>query len=137
MVTEKVEQEKQTIDVRVEQDSNAKAVKKLKASHAWAAAEEKRRELLKQRNEFYRVQFQKWLNWTFGNLHRASNRTTFYYLVWTPTIIFWTAMIVSAVPNAIACPKPDGICHNTRMMALSLRTQVTAIPRFFVSKLKF
>jgi ATP-dependent protease HslVU (ClpYQ) ATPase subunit len=54
LVTEKVEQEKQTIDVRVEQYSEAKAVKKLKASRAWAEAEEKRRELLKQRNEFYR-----------------------------------------------------------------------------------
>lgn len=136
MVTEKVEQEKQTIDVRVEQNSEAKAVKKLKASRAWATAEEKRRELLKQRNEFYRAQLQQWLNWIFGNLHRASNKTTFYYLVWTPTIIFWTVMITLAVPTKLACPKPDGICHNTRMLALSLRSQVTAIPRFVLSKLR-
>ena len=32
LVAEKVEQEKQTIDVRVEQDSDAKAVKKLNKS---------------------------------------------------------------------------------------------------------
>jgi Flp pilus assembly protein TadB len=129
-----VAQEKQTIDVRVEQDSDIKAIEKLEANRAWCEAEEKRLRLLRERDETYRALLQKWLNLTFGNLHRTSNSTTFFYLVWTPLVIFWSVIITWSLPNAIACPKPDGICHNTRMLALSFREQVTVIPKF-LSKL--
>ncbi len=135
MVAQEVEQEKQTIDVRLERDSNTKAMQKLQASRAWAMAEAKRIELIKQRNDVCRTQLQKWLSWTLGNMHQASNGTTFFYLVWTPIVIFWSVMIAMAVPAAVACRQPDGICHQTRVLALNLRKQVTAIPQFLLSKL--
>lgn len=108
---------------------------KLQASLEWTAAEEKRIKRIKERNETLRAQLQKWLDLTFGNLHRASNRTTFFYLAWTPLVIFWTVIVTMAVPTAIACPKPDGICHNTRMLALSARQHVEAVPKVLLSKL--
>lgn len=136
-VAEQVAQEKQTINIRVEQDSDTKAIEKLKASRAWSEAEEKRLKLLSERDETYRALLQKWLSLIFGNLHRASNEITFFYLVWTPLVIFWSVIITWSIPSVIACPKPDGICHNTRMLALSFREQVTAIPKFLFSRLKF
>lgn len=89
----------------------------------------------KREDEARRAQLQKWLGWTFGNLHRASNGTTFFYLAWTPLVIFWSVIVTMAVPTAVACPKPDGICHASRMLALSVRQQAEAVPRFLLSKL--
>jgi hypothetical protein len=134
LVAQEVEQEKQTIDLRVERDSNTKAIQKLQASRAWAMAQAKRLELIKQRNEACRTQLQKWLSWTLGNMHRASNGTTFFYLVWTPIVVFWSVMIAMAVPTAVACPQPDGICHRTRVLALEAK-KVVLLPQMLMGKL--
>lgn len=80
-------------------------------------------------DEARRDRLQKWLKWSFGNLHRISNSTTFLFLVWTPLVIFWSVVITMSVPVAVACPKPEGICHNTRKLALTFREQITAIPK--------
>uniref|UniRef100_UPI003593FA62 hypothetical protein n=1 Tax=Nostoc sp. TaxID=1180 RepID=UPI003593FA62 len=65
--------------------------------------------------------WQLWLKWTFGTLHRASNRTTFYYLVWTPLVIFYCAIAFMGMPTAVLCPKPKGVCHNLRVLALKTK----------------
>ena len=65
--------------------------------------------------------WQMWLKWTVGNLHKASNRTTFFYLVWTPLVVFYCAIAFMGMPIAVACAKPDGVCHNLRVMALETR----------------
>jgi hypothetical protein len=65
--------------------------------------------------------WQMWLKWTFGTLHRASNRITFFYLLWTPLVIFYSAISFMGMPTAVLCPKPDGVCHNLRVMALETK----------------
>ena len=109
-------------------------MQKLQASLEWTAAEEKRIKRIKERNETRSAQLQKWLDLTFGNLHRASNKTTFFYLAWPPLVIFWSVIITAAVPTAIACPKPDGICHNTRMLALEAKKTVVQLPQLLLRK---
>ena len=65
--------------------------------------------------------WQMWLKWTFGTLHRASNRITFFYLLWTPLVIFYSAIAFMGMPTAVLCPKPNGVCHNLRVMALETK----------------
>lgn len=72
-------------------------------------------------DEAKRQRWQLWLKWTVGNLHKASNRTTFFYLVWTPLVIFYCAIAFMGMPVAVACPKPDGVCHNLRVMAVETK----------------
>ncbi len=64
--------------------------------------------------------WQMWLKWTVGNLHKASNRTTFFYLVWTPLVVFYSAIAFMGMPVAVACPKENGVCHNLRVLAVKL-----------------
>ena len=120
--------------LRVERDSDMKAIQKLQASRAWAMAQAKRIELIKQRNEVCRTQLQKWLSWTLGNMHRASNGTTFFYLIWTPIVIFWSVMIAMAAPTTVACPQPDGICRHGRVLALEAKKAVL-LPHLLLSRL--
>ena len=65
-----------------------------------------------------------WLKWTFGTLHRASNRITFFYLLWTPMVIFYSAVAFMGMPTAVLCPKPNGICQNLRVMAVETKKTV-------------
>lgn len=85
--------------------------------------------LAKRSDEARREQWQKWLNWTLGNLHRASNRNTFFYLLWTSLVIFYCAIFFMGMPTAVACPQHNGICHNLRIFALYVKEQIIAIPR--------
>ena len=88
----------------------------------------------KRLDEASRERWQMWLKWTIGNLHKASNRTTFFYLVWTPLVIFYCAIAFMGMPVAVACPKPNGICHNLRVMALETRRTVL-LPQVWGDKL--
>ncbi len=119
--------------MRVAKDASVKALELLKTNEQWLQQKENRIRLMQKNSELLREQLQKWLNWTFGSLHRASNGTTFFYLVWTPLVIFWSVIITWGVPTKLACPKPDGICHNTRMMALSAK-KVMLLPKDILSK---
>ncbi len=110
-----------------------KALELLKTNEQWLQQKEDRIRLMQKNSEVLREQLQRWLNWTFSNLHRTSNSTTFFYLAWTPLVIFWSVIITWGVPTKLACPKPDGICHNTRMMALSAK-KVMLLPKDILSK---
>ena len=68
--------------------------------------------------------WQMWLKWTFGTLHRASNRITFFYLLWTPMVIFYSAITFMGMPTAVLCPKPNGVCQNLRVMAVETQKTV-------------
>jgi hypothetical protein len=92
--------------------------------------------IAKRSDEVRREQWQKWLNWTFGNLHRASNRNTFFYLLWTSLVIFYCAIFFMGMPDAVACREPNGICHNLRVFALYIKEQVTSVPQFLLPKSK-
>lgn len=137
MVAEQVEHqlaiERKTIDVRVDKDALVKALQLLKTNEQWLQQKEDRLLLMQKNSSFLREQLQRWLNWSFQNLHRASNGTTFFYLIWTPLVIFWSVIITWGVPTKLACPKPDGICHNTRMAALEAK-KVMLLPSIIVSK---
>ena len=85
-------------------------------------------------DEVWRQRWQLWLKWTLGNLHKASNRTTFFYLVWTPLVAFYCAIAFMGMPVAVACAKPDGVCHNLRVMALETRKAVL-LPQMWWEKL--
>jgi len=85
-------------------------------------------------DEARRQRWQMWLKWTIGNLHKASNRTTFFYLVWTPLVIFYCAIAFIRMPVAVACAKPDGVCHHLRVMALETR-KTMLLPQVWVDKL--
>jgi hypothetical protein len=85
-------------------------------------------------DEAWRQRLQLWLLWTIGNLHKASNRTTFFYLVWTPLVAFYCAIAFMGMPVAVACAKPDGVCHNLRVMALETR-KTMLLPRVWWDKL--
>ncbi len=78
--------------------------------------------------------WQMWLKWTVGNLHKASNRTTFFYFVWTPLVVFYCAIAFMGMPVAVACPKANGVCHNLRVMALETRKTVL-LPQVLWDKL--
>jgi len=65
--------------------------------------------------------WQMWLKWTFGTLHRTSNRTTFFYLAWTPMVIFYCAIAFMGMPTAVVCPKENGLCRNLRVVALETK----------------
>lgn len=88
----------------------------------------------KRLDEAWQQRWQLWLKWTVGTLHRASNRTTFFYLVWTPLVIFYCAIAFMGMPTAVICPKPDGVCHNLRVMALETRKTVS-LPQVLWDKL--
>jgi hypothetical protein len=85
-------------------------------------------------DEAWRQRWQLWLKWTVGNLHKASNRTTFFYLVWTPLVAFYCAIAFMGMPVAVACAKPDGVCHNLRVIALETRKTVL-LPQVWWDKL--
>ena len=68
--------------------------------------------------------WQMWLKWTFGTLHRASNRITFFYLLWTPMVIFYSAITFMGMPTAVLCPKPNGVCQTLRVMAVETKKTV-------------
>ena len=72
-----------------------------------------------------------WLKWTFGNLHRASNRITFFYLLWTPLVMFYSAVAFMGMPTAVLCDKPNGICHNMRVLSLEARKTLTLPQRLW------
>ena len=75
--------------------------------------------------------WQMWLKWTFGTLHRASNRITFFYLLWTPLVIFYSAIAFIGMPTAVLCPEPNGICHNMRVLSLEVKKTLTLPQRLW------
>ncbi|WP_144405747.1 hypothetical protein [Aliterella atlantica] len=66
-------------------------------------------------------------------MHPAYNRITFFYLVWTPLVIFYCAIAFMGMPVAVACAKPDGVCHNLRVIALETKKTVS-LPQMWWDK---
>ncbi|MBV8884514.1 MAG: hypothetical protein JO235_11035 [Chroococcidiopsidaceae cyanobacterium CP_BM_RX_35] len=139
LVNQELEEERQTINGRIEQASDSKAEQlareKLNASLTWAAAEERKAKAIKQTGDTLRSEGQKLLGWTVGNFYRLMNKTTLFCLVWNPMLIFWVVIIAYAVPTKMACPQPHGVCHAARKLALSAR-EVAGIPGLVFSRLR-
>lgn len=106
---EKVEQEKRTIDLRVEQASDAKALELLKTNQQWVQSQAKRLQLFKQRNEQYR----QWLTWLFYLIGRNLN-TWMFFVVWTVAIGTWGWIGGINTPNGIFCPTRSSLCYSAR-----------------------
>lgn len=110
------------------------ALEELQSNQQWLAQKEHRIQLLHKHSEERLLQTQKWLNLIGSNFRRTFNSTTFFYLGWTSAVIFWTVIITMAVPNAVACPMPNGICHQARVMGLSARKAAFWLPNLLQGK---
>ena len=103
MVREQVDQEKQTIDVRVVKQAKTKATQMLRNNQEWLSLQQQRSE-----------QRRKWLSWLLG---------VFRYHTWTWAFIIWWGAIAAAwgwigginTPLSVVCSTRTSLCYQARV----------------------
>jgi len=117
LVTQRVEQECRTIDVRVNQEAADKAPqlasKMLQDNQDWVANEAERLQLAQQNDERAR----KWLSWCLDVFGRSAN-TTVFFVLWGVVTAFlgWSGGINT--PLKITCSTRTSLCYQVRLRAV-------------------
>ena len=117
LVTQRVEQERRTIDVRVDTASEAKApqlaTQMLKDNKEWVASEAQRLILKQQKDE----QFRKSWDWFMSIIGRFAN-TTVFFVVWgvVAAASGWIGGINT--PLSVICSNRTSLCYQARIRAV-------------------